>query len=869
MQQKWLLFSALLVIAFQLSISFPITMWAENQFNFGMGLADAILMAALVLLLVISIIAVLCLLTPRKVTAYLLPLLAVLSVLIYLQQSILIWDYGILDGAQIDFAANTRLGYIDLALWLTGLAAYVFFRKTIAKKTGLMLSFTAAVSIIATVSAGLAFEANHTAAKAVLTDDKKFAFSKQENILLFVLDGFQSDLFWEIIDTHPQIRQDFSGFTFYPNTSAVFAKTYPSIPLLLTGKIYKKDEPITDFINAAYADSLLAQMIATGWDVGLYPTVPATIVNSEKYASNVTQGTLWSDKFSAYLQALDLSLFRAVPHAAKKYIYRGGDFVAQQYLRKPLDYVSSIFTGELPAKLATPYRHEGLNFLANLQQTISTELTGPAFRFYHLKMPHQPFTLNSKLDYGLIGEDFNAYREYAYATVKLVVAYLEELRKHGVYDRSTIVIATDHGGGEYNSKKYDTDSGRYREDTLDGRAKASARALLLMKEPGENGTLTLSAKPVSLLDVAPSIAASAGLDTDDFQGSPLAEISTSENREREYNYYEFTGWDSKYLDDFEVFTISGNVYDDKAWRKTGVLQASTETISSKPYQLGDIVRYGSDVKTNADHSNAFVVGSEYSYQGSALQFKTRRFQLAVDLAEPLANNTLYALQLGLATYTHAMRAELRVGNTLLDSVMLPSGSARQHTFFFNSRILKKKDEVPVELHIVDSSDPKGKVALASMNLFEARVGALNNDSVIRFKANIKRYYPFGFWPKEPWGRWSARGKSYLFFRPGEDFCAKGYLQLRMQQFYKNVTAGDFSIAINEHELTAVHFSHNDDKVLYYFDCSAKDLLRAGANKLVFQPGERTTEAPFVDATDRKTQGAAFISLQFVEPTAAD
>lgn len=864
MQQKWLLFCALLVVSLQVLISFPLTMWAENQFNFTMGLADAVIMAALVLALVTAVILLPCLLMPRKVSGYLLPFLAVLSVLIYLQQNILIWDYGILDGRQINFAVNQRLGYIDIALWLAGLAAYLVLRKAIAKKVGLILSFTAAVTLIATAAACLTFEENYTTANAALTDDKKFSFSSKRNILLFVLDGFQSDLFWEIIDQHPALSREFAGFTFYPNTSAVFAKTYPSIPLLLTGKAYQKAEPISDFIKNAYADSMLAQLIDAGWDVGLYPSVAATVVNSDKYTSNVAHKSQWSAKVSAYLQALDLSLFRMVPHTAKKYVYNHGDFVAQRYLSRPLEYLRSVTAGEQSAELPKPYRHEGLNFLANLQQAGSSELAAPAFRFYHLKMPHQPFMLNSELEYGFIGDDFAAYREYAYATVKLMAAYLAELRQQDVYDNATIMIATDHGGGEYNNQKYNTDSKSYSEDKTDGKAKASGRALLLVKDADASGALRLSSKPVSLRDVAPSIAAYAGLRTDDFQGTPLAEISDSEKRQREYNYYQFTGWDSKYLDDFEVFEIGGNVYDDSAWHKAGILQARPETGANKPYQPGDIVRYGSDVKANADHSNAFVVGDDYNVKGSAVQFKTKRFKLAIELAQPLTSNTLYALQLGLSTQTHAMRAEIRVGNELLDSVMLPRGSPRKHTFFFDPGILDNKQEVPVEVRIVEASDPEGKVALAALNLFEARVAPLNNNTVIRFKDDNNRYYPFGFWPIEPWGRWSARGKSYLYFRAGEDFCNKGYLQLRMKQFYKYVKPDDFSIAINDHELSPAHFSHKNNEVLYFFNCSKKDFLRAGANKLVFQPGEPITELPTVDVQDRKTQGAAYVNLKFVE-----
>jgi hypothetical protein len=42
-----------------------------------------------------------------------------------------------------------------------------------------------------------------------------YQFSPEKNVLIIVLDGFQGDVFQEIIDESPQYRKRFDGFTYY------------------------------------------------------------------------------------------------------------------------------------------------------------------------------------------------------------------------------------------------------------------------------------------------------------------------------------------------------------------------------------------------------------------------------------------------------------------------------------------------------------------------------------------------------------------------------------------------------------------------------------------------------------------------------
>ena len=70
-----------------------------------------------------------------------------------------------------------------------------------------------------------------------------------------------------------------------------------------------------------------------------------------------------------------------------------------------------------------------------------------AFRFYHMRGPHAPFYLTEDLKYEPTGR-MSSRNAQGTGSLKIVYAYLEQLRALGKYEDATIIITADHGVGK-------------------------------------------------------------------------------------------------------------------------------------------------------------------------------------------------------------------------------------------------------------------------------------------------------------------------------------------------------------------------------------------------------------------------------------
>ena len=862
MKQRMLLFIAMLLVAFQILVSFPIAIWLHNQFDFSAVISDSIGVFGLSFLTVSVLLLLVAVAVPQKIRNHLLPLFVLGSILVYVQQYILVWDYGILDGHLIDFLKNKYLGLLDMGLWMLGVAAYMVLRKEIIRHSITILTFTIIITVVATLTTVMSYDAREGNSTASLSDVNKFTYSENKNILLFLLDGFQSDLFWEIIDQDPQLKEEFLGFTFYANTSAVFAKTFPTIPLLLTGKKYQKEQSFQDFLDTAYQESILTEFVAEGWDVGLHPYVMGTIPLDKSIMSNYLSYTLWPEKIDDYLQALDLSLFRSVPHSLKSYIYNNGDFIIKNNLSNFLHKFDHFFLERNLIEPPNTQPHQGLNFQENLRLMGAISSAKPTFRFYHLFMPHEPFLLNRNLKFGHIGNDFASYQEYAFASLKLMINYINELKNLGVYDNSSIIIAADHGSGEYTDERYISSEGRYIKTLTNGKAMASGKPLLLVKNYHSDSQFKISSKPVSLLDVAPTIANFADMDPKNFEGKIIDEIAEDEQRERDYFHYEFSGWDSKFLNDFDVYQINGNVYDERAWTKTGKLAAKSTVENKQNYALGSTISFGSDLKIDTDYQNAFLVGNDYEFSLSHVVSNDGPVVLSLDLELPLNPDELYLLEIDLGSTNKPLKIQLEIN--LSDIHSFTANKRHKEYIFLEPKKLKLTDELHLRLFNADYTLGVGKLLISKLKLEKANVSELSNDSEISFADNLDSYFLKGFWGKESWGRWTAKKESSLFFLASESFCQETYLLLEVKAFFAGVNPARLEVHLNDKKLDSVKVETLKNGKKYYFDCSGFDYRHVLVNTLTFSTDKVLVPLIIGKSNDPRSLGVGLVNLKFVD-----
>lgn len=865
MKERFWFFTSMFLVAFQIFIALPIAVWLHNQFNFSAAFSDSITVFGLLLIAITCILLLLALITPRNIQKHLFPVFVFTSLLLYLQQYLLIWDYGILDGRSIDFSVNKYLGLIDTGLWLIGAAILIALRKKISHHTKTILSFSILLTGIAAITTVISHDFSDKVATGSVNEAEKFTYSKDKNILLFLLDGFQSDLFWEMINQDSNIKSELTGFTYYSNTSGVFAKTYPTIPLLLTGKRYQKQQSFQDFLTLTYQDSILAELKSDGWNVGLYPHVKSTIILDETIMSNYHEHSQWPEKIDNYLQALDLSLFQSVPHSLKHHIYNEGDFVTRRYLSDFAHRFDDLFPSRTLVKLPHSQPHQGLSFRENLRTSGTDSSPKPTYRFYHLFMPHKPFLLNRDLEFSGYGDDFSAYQDYAYASIKLMISYLKELKKLGVYDSSSIIIAADHGAGEYTNKKYLPGERRYVPVLKNGEAIASGKPLLVVKNYLEDGPLKVSSKPVSLLDVAPTIANFAGIKPKKMEGEFIDDIAEDQQRDRTYFHYNFSGWDSKFLNDFDVYKIEGDVYDENAWTLTGKLSAQQKMKNRKTYVLGGTIRFGSDIKTDADYMNAFLSEAEYEHRFSSVVAVDGQIHVSFSLNSPVRGNEFLLLETELSSTNETLNVELELNNKSLDSFEVDKKQVQIN--FFSSKDFALENKVNLRLYVSDHTGKDGKLMFSKLKLQKASMSELTNDSIIHFSENLDKFFIKGMWYGESWGRWTKNVESSMRFYTSEGFCKDRYMLISINRFYSGVNPESFEVFLNDSKLDLVKTDKNHGGKEYYFDCSSYDSLHTGVASLKFRTDG--VGIPMLRGTndDSRSLGVGLISLKLIEKEA--
>lgn len=497
-----------------------------------------------------------------------------LGLLFWVQGHILVWDYGILDGREIIWNDYLLNGIIDSAVWIAVLGVALFKAPSFYKHIAL-----ASVLLLVVQGGGLAAEIYQAPDEPEwksytigYDDETMFEFSKEQNVIILVLDAFQSDVFQEIIDEDDEYRKTFDGFIYYRDAVGGYPWTYPSVTFILTGEYYDNSVPIQNFIkNAFLNDSITRVLKENDYRVDLYPLVMKTIYPSNEVASNV--GTQQRNKVEKVIDEQEgaielhqLTLFRHVPHFLKCYFY----------------IIPFVEIGE------NKNVHQNIVFYNSLVSNTTSSSEKKVFKYYHLRGAHNPYTLNAQLQNEDLPQNRTGYKEQAKAALKIADELIAQLKKHDIYDKSMIFIVADHGNsaGTIGIK---TES--YIENnkdifyTIDEKVVASGMPLMLVKPFSSRGDLIISDAPVVLGDIPQTIASELQLPAE-FSGTSVITIGESEKRTRKFFHYiwskEYHNWNQAYLPTMTEYSINGHSWSLNSWKPTYRMYRAGEVIQASP-----------------------------------------------------------------------------------------------------------------------------------------------------------------------------------------------------------------------------------------------------------------------------------------------
>lgn len=506
-------------------------------------------------------------LMPEKIHPYMVSLLAAIGVLFWIQGYLLNWDYGVLTGVPIEWHLYPFRAVIDILVWITAIACFLLF----SKKLGAHLRFVSILLLAVQAFSLSVVYYNAPSPPALqaytLSESGKMQFSEEKNIVILMLDAFQADVFQEILDKHPEYYDVFSGFTYFRNTTAQYSKTYGAVPAILTGHWYENEVPIQRFLSDAFVDSISAKLMREGWTAHLYPMSPRTIGYSDKYASNIVQKSNRRAIAGEAGKLLDVGFFRASPQALKAFWINDFHWRLANYMPFFTSKTSSLKT----SATGRDFFHPIQEFVYESQHDLSLNNPEPTLKFFHFNIPHEPFTLNEKLEYERLPSNREGFFRYSITGLEAARVFLEELKSNGIYDNTMIFIVSDHGGGEYNTGIYNNKTvgacpGNAQIPTMHHQ---SGLPLLLVKPFAAEGKhLNISDSPVSLGDILPTISSAIGLETD-YPGEDVFRVPQNLDRVRRYLFYRFSGWNVNYLPEMIEYKITGHAWHASSWIPTG------------------------------------------------------------------------------------------------------------------------------------------------------------------------------------------------------------------------------------------------------------------------------------------------------------
>ena len=410
----------------------------------------------------------------------------------YLESGVLSYGLPEINGAFLPELAVVSRGVADCAVWAVllvgGLAATRWLRRwahfvaLALLVMGLASLFdvrrdepTASPAPSGSLSGGFEWQRDIV---------ENFKFSRDRNVLVFILDSMPCNYSTDLMKSAPDLVAKFPGFVAFTNNVAMHDCTKRGLPGLMTGRYFdprtssKAEYPMSIFGS----ESFLVPYVAAGAEVSFVPDfLPYGYTNAKvekrmEVAGKQKHGwaaLLRRSKEVPYLSLFDVTAFRMAPYFVK------APFLYAKIRHDPMfEQDESRFW----------YEHAMYPRLAAVPFTSAKTVLG----VFHTRGSHPPLLFDQDgrrlpLDEDVWDVKFipMLVRNPIHNLGKL----MDSLRERGIYDKSLIVVAADHGMGLAPR----TPGGHHQSES----------AILWVKVEGATGPFSYSGIPTGYSRVAP------------------------------------------------------------------------------------------------------------------------------------------------------------------------------------------------------------------------------------------------------------------------------------------------------------------------------------------------------------------------------
>ena len=557
-------------LAFTLFVVAPVEMVAGSAGSLLVGVEQVWAPIVVFALAVAVVLTFVLSLLPERIAAPARLVVIGLGVCCWLQAMFLNRGLPSADGAALDWAAYALQMVVSAIVWLAIIVGLLVAWFKMPRRRVVSFGATAvACALVLIQGIGLASlfmpgssnqDFRNEMHAYVMTERGMFTVSPERNVIVFVLDNYDTEHLAKAVADEPALLDDFTGFTWYQNSTAAMIPTRYGVPFLLTGEMPREDEKFSQFLAERYGRSdYLARVADASSTVGIYSDTLGLQYVSDEDAEDFVYSKAFNfdaadnlpiDHVHAAAMLARCALYRDLPWVCKPAFWFYTDEVNEALI--DLDEEAAFDTMPYTMSDGRWYRQlreYGLTFEEGGDQP-----GGSAFRFIHLLGTHKPYTIDENgVD---IGSGESTRELQARGSMRMVGAYLDELKRLGVYDRTAIVITADHGNYYHISTPLKT---------------AATPIMLVKPADASEEPLAISKAGVCAADVMPTVLASLDADVAGF-GDPIWQFDDPDRPRR----YLMTTSDGSHDQEILEYEIVGDARDIANWHLTGTSWAAQE-----------------------------------------------------------------------------------------------------------------------------------------------------------------------------------------------------------------------------------------------------------------------------------------------------
>ena len=306
---------------------------------------------------------------------------------------------------------------------------------------------------------------------------RSFHYSRERNVLLLVLDSMPASDAARVMERDAALARHFPGFTAYRDNIGMHTRTRTGVVGLMTGNYLGEQEDLMDYKMSVFGpDSILRH--CQGYDVFCmidYFTYGFTNVDAPASEKVVAEAPVGPAVFRNSTEVPGLSLSEVCVFRLLPFAFKG----------KYLDHV--VRAKRVQSDDGAGFEHECFLF-PHLAKCPVGDGPRPVFAKFHSHGSHSPFYYDADgLPVRPAPEQVLFENSVSNCLVHLS-RLMDSLRQRGLYDKSFIVVAADHGASQ--------------SVPAPGR-EPKASALLWVKPDGADAPFRISDLPTSHAKVAP------------------------------------------------------------------------------------------------------------------------------------------------------------------------------------------------------------------------------------------------------------------------------------------------------------------------------------------------------------------------------